>query len=280
MSKTAPKPALKRPAPSSSSSSASDEPAAKKAKPEPPISLDDTEPAKSTVDSIKWTVIEPEEWCDVWIIQEGLDHGVRCAQIDIHRLKSQFFTVLLEQALKEKTNGGIELGLPKGLFESGKELGEFLTFFFKLNWNVNLSNTKLVHWLHCSNALDLLQTSTGIQLMKAFDKISNTLPALQQIELGKRYHKPDLVKSGALALGASVNVDLKQVSDALLRECAPVWTKYVREAVETRKSMQAFLATRRFNAHGHSVTSFQYAGDQDATVESIRRSLGLTLDGK
>ena len=157
---------------------------------------------------IAWLAFEPEDANDLEVVCDGF--GLRCCRVDIRRLKSVFLDTCLECAAREKSD---RIELPEGTFDSAQALYEFFGYFALNTVTGSHDNNDLALplWVHRANRLDLLTNDWGKDLLRQLEAVGHKLPALEQCTLGKRYHRPEMLKQGALRLLDDLPKDLSLV---------------------------------------------------------------------
>lgn len=245
---------------------------------------------KKAKPEMQWICLGPEELCDVHIIQDDL-FGIKCAQMDIRRLKpaqantEPLLHTLLDtakadakKAMEDAKKAGadvnpmapFEVHLPPKLFTSVHGVHEFFSSAMgtiavlkgvTVSYARNYCHAALALNLPCGGMLDFLESC-----------VSELSPS-DAIHLGKLYKRPKMVTVGRRALAKPGAV----IPDHLKDECLKEWAPSVDVLDSIKQTAEAHITTRRTKllyAQG-AYHSANFHGDTDQLVDKIFNLLKL-----
>lgn len=231
---------------------------------------------KKAKPEMKWICLGPEELCDVHVIQDDL-FGIKCAQMDIRRLKPAQVNVepllcaLLDEAkIDSKNVAPFKVHLPPGLFPTVERLEQF--FSFSCGIVSTLKGVSVVYareHCHMAHALNVEYSS----MLNFLAENASELPPLDAIHLGKLYKRPDMETVGMRALAKPGTV----IPDRLKDECLKEWAPSVDTLDAIKRTVEAHLETKRTQMIWGSgeYNSNNYHGDTNRLVGAIFNLLKL-----
>ncbi len=227
---------------------------------------------------IQWLVVEPAEMADWELVQEDIRAGVKCNKLDILRLNSRF----LKAAMDALDEGERRIPIPNKLFPDAKEMHELFHRILGMGSVVyNIQTKELERRVHQCDALDLLSGEQGKYWLGRLVTHASKLPAATQLDIARRYHKPELVPAAARALAVEWNESPgMDVSDAVLRQCAPHWTASVTTVEAARVALTPYLQSRLQRPACSGFHIANYRGDIGPAFNNVIHTLGLDLMGE
>jgi hypothetical protein len=233
---------------------------------------------------LHWYTLEPAESSTFEVVQVSIKAGMRLMRTDLVRLNTGLKDKWLQVTMAAMEPDSNRLYLPDSTFRSVLRMQQFFRLLCEIGNTFTLDSVGAKEMVHAGNALDLLHNKSVIDCLAMLITTARCLPAVEQIDLGKRYRLTEMEKEGHINLAIERVKTPASIEDHLLRTCAPTWLPLVGKGAKAEKVMREYLATRKptssFLGHVSAFSEYDYNGSHSETIDAVRKAMGLDLSGK